>query len=127
MNLRNGKTTAVNNVATPTEREPTKERVKEFTQELRSLFDWVAQFEETPYGRVCAYCQLYEVVLPSIDEFKNVPTIKVLLNSIRDSAIRMLADLGRLTVKHGNDKEFMKAIMKLTNVLIAVLAKYAPP
>jgi hypothetical protein len=123
MNLRNGKTTAV--VAAMERMEPTKERVQEFMDELRSMFEWVAQFEDDPYGRVCAYCELFQVTLYSMDEFKDVPTLNVLMQSIRDAAIRMMGDIGGMIVKYGNGEDFMEAVNRLTHVLVALLAKYA--
>ena len=125
MNLRNGKTTAVNNVAAPKERGSTEERAKELIQELDSAFSWAEQYEHTPYGRVCAYRELFMLVLSSIDEFKDMPKMKILFDSIQHTSLQMLTELGELAIKHGKDREFMRAINRLTKVLMAVLAKYA--
>ena len=128
MNLRNGKIIAVNNVATPKELECTciEERTKEFVDEINSALHWALQFEDTSYARVCAYCELFDLVLDRIDEFKYLsPELEWLFDSIRESALRMLAQLGKLAIKHGKDREYMRAANRLTKVLMAVLAKYA--
>ena len=119
MNLRNGKQTAVNKVAAA------KERAKEFIQELDSAFSWAEQYDHTPYVRVCAYRELFVLVLGSIDEFKDMPKMKILFDSIKHTSLEMLNELGELAIKHGKDREFMRAINRLTKVLMSVLAKYA--
>ena len=119
MNLRNGKQSAVNNVAAA------KERAKEFIQELDSAFSWAEQYDHTPYGRVCAYRELFVLVLGSIDEFKDMPKMKILFDSIQHTSLEMLNELGELAIKHGKDREFMRAINRLTKVLMSVLANYA--
>ena len=125
MNLRNGKQTAVNKVAAAKERGSTKERAKEFIEELDSAFSWAEQYDHTPYVRVCAYRELFVLVLGSIDEFKDMPKMKILFDSIQHTSLEMLTELRELAITYEKDREFMRAINRLTKVLMAVLAKYA--
>jgi hypothetical protein len=125
MNLRNGKQTAVNKVAAAKERGSTKERAKEFIEELDSAFSWAEQYDHTPYVRVCAYRELFVLVLGSIDEFKDMPKMKILFDSIQHTSLEMLTELRELAIIHGKDREFMRAINRLRKVLMTVLDKYA--
>lgn len=118
MNLRNGKQTAVNKVAAA------KERAKEFIEELDSAFSWAEQYDHTPYVRVCAYRELFIIVLSSIDEFKDIQKMKILFDSIQHTSLEMLTELRELAIIHGEDRKFMRAINRLRKVLMAVLAKY---
>lgn len=128
MNLRNGKTITVNNVAAPKERKSIgiEERTKEFTDEINSALHWALQFEDNSYGRVCAYREVFELILERIDEFKNLsPELEWLFDTIRESALRMMTELGEMSIIHGKDREFMRAANRLSKVLMALLAKYA--
>jgi hypothetical protein len=100
-----------------------KEKMKGFTDELGAMFFEAKKYEDNPYGRLCVYHELFEIVNSNVNEFKYISGSALLFMTIRDSALRMVADLGGMALKHGNDPEFLEAITRLSNVLLSVLSK----
>ena len=132
MNLRNGKVTAVKKVVVSKEEEPIvvqpmeEDRVKDFMDELRAMFFEAQKYEESALGRLCVYREIYEVVDSSINEFKDDSRLATLFASIRITSLRLVGEVGRTAMKHGNDPEFLQATIGLSNVLMRVLAKLGP-
>ena len=100
-----------------------KEKMKDFTDELQAMFFEAKKYEDNAYGRLCVYRELFEVVDSNVNELKYASGSAVLFMTIRESALRMVGDLGGMALKHGNDPEFLEAIIRLSNVLMSVLAK----
>ena len=129
MNLRNGKVTAMLKVTVSKEEEPLvvqpmeEDRVKDFTEELRAMFFEAQKYEESTLGRLCVYHEIYEVVDSSINEFKDVPRLSTLFASIRITSLRLVGEVARTAMKHGNEPEFLEATIGLSNVIMRVLAK----
>jgi hypothetical protein len=131
MNLRNGKQTAALKVtvskkekkpdAAPVDLE--KERIDNFIAQVNSMFFEAEKYTASTYGRICVYSEIYEVVNGNIDEFKHAPRLATLCDSIRESALRNLSSVGKLTMKHGKDTEFLEAIVRLSTAMLTVLAK----
>jgi hypothetical protein len=127
MNLRNGKITAVVKVTVFKEEKPLvvqeKDRVKDFTDELMAMFFEAQKYEESTLGRLCVYHEIYEVVDSSINEFKDVPRLAKLFATIRETSLRLVGEVARTAMKHGNEPEFLEATIGLSNVIMRVLAK----
>jgi hypothetical protein len=131
MNLRNGKHTAALVKATVSKKEKKpdadvnseKERIDNFMAEVKAMFFEAEKYTDSTYGRICVYSDIYEVVNVNIDEFKHAPRLARLFDSIRESALRNLSSVGKLTMKHGQDPEFLAAIGRLSTVMLSVLAK----
>ena len=127
MNLRNGKITAGVKVTVFKEEKPLvvqeKDRVKDFTDELMAMFFEAQKYEESTLGRLCVYDEIYEVVDSSINEFKDVPRLAKLFATIRETSLRLVGEVARTAMKHGNEPEFLEATIGLSNVIMRVLAK----
>ena len=100
-----------------------EDRVKDFTDELRAMFFEAQKYEESTLGRLCVYREIYEVVDSSINEFKDVPRLAKMFATIRETSLRLVGEVGRTAMKHGNDPEVLEATIGLSNVLMRVLAK----
>jgi len=129
MNLRNGKQTAlVKATVSKMEKKPaaaidSEEKINNFIAEVKAMFFEAEKYTDSTYGRICVYSEIYEVVNANIDEFKHAPRLARLFDSIRESALRNLSSVGKMTMKHGKDPEFLEAIVRLSTVMISVLAK----
>lgn len=131
MRLRNGKQTTVNRVESKKENTPAvvvqvnsdKEKIDNLFAEIKAMFVEAEKYTASTYGRVCVYSEVYEVVNDNIDEFKHEPRLAKLFDSIRESALRNLSDVGPLSTKYGKDPEFLEAIVRLSTAMLSVLAK----
>ena len=130
MNLRNGKQTAlVKATVSKMKNKPVtavnsdKERIDNFIAEVKAMFFEAEKYTDSTYGRICVYSEIYEVVNANIDEFKHAPRLARLFDSIRESALRNLSSVGKMTMKHGEEPEFLEAIGRLSTVMLSVLAK----
>ena len=129
MNLRNGKQTAlVKATVSKMEKKPaaaidSEEKINNFIAEVKAMFFEAEKYTDSTYGRICVYSEIYEVVNANIDEFKHAPRLARLFDSIRESALRNLSSVGKMTMKHGEEPEFLEAIGRLSTVMLSVLAK----
>ena len=129
MNLRNGKQTAlVKATVSKLEKKPaaavdSEEKINNFIAEVKAMFFEAEKYTDSTYGRICVYSEIYEVVNANIDEFKHAPRLARLFDSIRESALRNLSSVGKMTMKHGEEPEFLEAIGRLSTVMLSVLAK----
>ena len=128
MNLRNGKQTAMKQVVKSNkENKPaapvnSEEKINKFTSQLREKFYEAEKYHNNAYKRICIYSDIYELIHDKMDDVKQ-SRLATLCNSIRESALRNLSDVGRLSMKYGNDPEFLGAIVRLSNSMLVVLAK----
>lgn len=125
MRLRNGKQTTVNKVELKKEKKPDseKEKIDNLFAEIKAMFVEADKYTASTYGRICVYSEIYEVVNDNIDEFKHAPRLAKLFDSIRESALRNLSEVGSLSMKYGRDPEFFEAIVRLSAAMLSVLAK----
>ena len=132
MNLRNGKQTAMKHVVKSNmENKPaasvnSEEKINKFTSELKEKLCEAEKYHNNAYKRICIYSDIYELVHDKMDDVKHASKFATLFNSIRESALRNLSDVGRLSMKYGNDPEFLGAIVRLSNSMLVVLAKIGP-
>jgi len=128
MNLRNGKNTIEKKLphikdvvfeSTIVEKDPTKK----FTDHLQCLFTEIAIHESGSYMRLSISCDLFEFVDDHIDKFKDIPRLSKLFTSIRETSLRLMAQLGHVAMKNGKDPEIAKVLNRLSCALFNVLAK----
>ena len=128
MNLRSGKKTLENKVlnsnevvfeSTIVDKSPTKK----FTDHLKCLFAELDIYELGSYMRLSISCDIFEFLDDHIDKFNDIPHMTRLFASIRETSLRLMAELGDIAVKKGKDPEVVKVLNRLSCLLIRVLAK----
>jgi len=102
---------------------PDKDSVIEFLDELRSNFHEAEKYTKSSYMRTCALYELYEILDGKIENFKDVPRLAKIMTAIRTSCLRILQDVGTMSMKYGKDRDCMEALTKLSSVLLSVLSK----
>lgn len=100
-----------------------QDHVQDFIEDLQCIFHEASKYDESSYMKICVLVDLYEFVDETIDEFKNVPRLAYVFAAIRDSCLRILHDVGRMTLKHGKDPEYIRPLTRLSCALLSVMAK----